>query len=67
MDISSLKQQFDAELAAAASEADLRALRDRYLARKGGLLSTLLKDVASTSVLPSAATPTSSNNTSTPR
>jgi phenylalanyl-tRNA synthetase alpha chain len=47
MDISSLKQQFDAELAAAASEADLRALRDRYLARKGGLLSTLLKDVAS--------------------
>jgi phenylalanyl-tRNA synthetase alpha chain len=47
MDISSLKQQFDAELAGAASEAELRALRDRYLARKGGLLSTLLKDVAS--------------------
>jgi phenylalanyl-tRNA synthetase alpha chain len=47
MDISSLKQQFDAELAGAASEAELRALRDRYLARKGGLISTLLKDVAS--------------------
>jgi phenylalanyl-tRNA synthetase alpha chain len=47
MDISSLRQQFDAELAGAASEADLRALRDRYLARKGGLMSTLLKDVAS--------------------
>jgi len=47
MDISSLKQQFDAELASAASEAQLRALRDRYLARKGGLISTLLKDVAS--------------------
>jgi phenylalanyl-tRNA synthetase alpha chain len=46
MDISSLKQQFDAELASAAGEAELRALRDRYLARKGGLVSTLLKDVA---------------------
>jgi phenylalanyl-tRNA synthetase alpha chain len=48
MDIPSLRQNFDRELAAAASEADLRALRDRYLARKGGLVSALLKDVAST-------------------
>src|SRR5437879_3086086 len=47
MDIPSLQHQFDAELASAASEAELRALRDRYLARKGGLLSILLKDVAS--------------------
>src|SRR6187549_3813737 len=47
MDISSLKQQFDAELASAAGEAGVRALRDRYLARKGGLISALLKDVAS--------------------
>jgi phenylalanyl-tRNA synthetase alpha chain len=47
MDISSVRAQFERELAAAASEADLRALRDRYLARKGGLVSTLLKDVAS--------------------
>ena len=47
MDILFLKQQFDSELAAVASEADLRALRDRYLARKAGLISTLLKDVAS--------------------
>jgi phenylalanyl-tRNA synthetase alpha chain len=47
MDIPSLRQQFDAELASARSEADLRALRDRYLARKGGLVSALLKDVAS--------------------
>jgi phenylalanyl-tRNA synthetase alpha chain len=47
MDISSLRAQFERERAAAASEADLRALRDRYLARKGGLVSTLLKDVAS--------------------
>ena len=46
MDISSHKQQFDRDLAAAASEADLRALRDRYLARKGGVVSTLLKEVA---------------------
>jgi phenylalanyl-tRNA synthetase alpha chain len=47
MDPSSLRQQFDRELADAASEAELRTLRDRYLARKGGLVSTLLKDVAS--------------------
>ena len=47
MDIASLKQQFTAELARAASEADLRALRDKYLARKGGVVSTLLKQVAS--------------------
>jgi phenylalanyl-tRNA synthetase alpha chain len=46
MDIASLRQQFDAELASAASDAELRALRDRYLARKGGLVSTLLKEVA---------------------
>jgi phenylalanyl-tRNA synthetase alpha chain len=47
VDIASLKQQFTAELARAASEADLRALRDKYLARKGGVVSTLLKQVAS--------------------
>jgi phenylalanyl-tRNA synthetase alpha chain len=49
MDTSSLKQQFVSELAGAGSEAELRALRDKYLARKGGLVSTLLKDVASAS------------------
>jgi phenylalanyl-tRNA synthetase alpha chain len=47
LEISSLRAQFERELAAAASEAELRALRDRYLARKGGLVSNLLKDVAS--------------------
>jgi phenylalanyl-tRNA synthetase alpha chain len=47
LEISSLRAQFERELAAAASEAELRALRDRYLARKGGLISSLLKDVAS--------------------
>jgi phenylalanyl-tRNA synthetase alpha chain len=46
MDIPTLRQQFDRDLAAAASEADLRALKGRYLARKGGVVSTLLKEVA---------------------
>jgi phenylalanyl-tRNA synthetase alpha chain len=46
MNVASLQQQFAFDLAAAASEADLRALRDKYLARKGGLVSNLLKDVA---------------------
>jgi phenylalanyl-tRNA synthetase alpha chain len=47
LEISSLKAQFERELASAASDAELRVLRDRYLARKGGLVSNLLKDVAS--------------------
>jgi phenylalanyl-tRNA synthetase alpha chain len=46
MDIPSLQLQFDAELASAASEGELRALKDRYLSRKNGLISALLKDVA---------------------
>jgi phenylalanyl-tRNA synthetase alpha chain len=45
--IDDVRQQFDRDLASAASEADLRAVRDRYLARKGGLVSSLLKAVAS--------------------
>ncbi len=44
--IETLRRQFDAELAQVAAEDDLRALRDRYLARKGGLVSSLLKAVA---------------------
>ncbi len=44
--IESLRAEFASELAAVASEAELRALRDRYLARKGGLVSNLLKQVA---------------------
>jgi phenylalanyl-tRNA synthetase alpha chain len=47
VDIPALKQQFDREIAAATGEPALRVLRDRYLARKGGLISILLKDVAS--------------------
>jgi len=47
MDIASVQQQFDSELRTAASEAELRAVRDRYLARQGGIVSDLLKAVAS--------------------
>jgi phenylalanyl-tRNA synthetase alpha chain len=42
-DVDKLRQQFYRDLANAASEADLRVVRDRYLARKGGLVSALLK------------------------
>jgi phenylalanyl-tRNA synthetase alpha chain len=49
VDISSLKSQFDAELAAVADEPGIRALRDRYLARKGGVVTALMKEVASAS------------------
>ena len=45
--IESLRAQFERDLAAAVSEADLRAVRDRYLARKGGLVSALLKALGS--------------------
>src|SRR5215471_6429458 len=47
MDIPDLQRTFERELASIASEADLRELRDRYLARKGGVAANLLKDVAS--------------------
>ena len=43
--IDSLREQFERDLASASSEADLRAVRDRYLSRKGGLVSGLLKDL----------------------
>jgi phenylalanyl-tRNA synthetase alpha chain len=44
--IDDLRAQFDRDLATVASDADLRAVRGRYLARKGGLVSALLKGVA---------------------
>jgi phenylalanyl-tRNA synthetase alpha chain len=47
MDIPSLTSQFDSELAAVSDEPGIRALRDKYLARKGGLVSNLMKEVAS--------------------
>jgi phenylalanyl-tRNA synthetase alpha chain len=42
-DVEKLRQQFERDLAGAASDAALRSVRDRYLARKGGLVSALLK------------------------
>ena len=45
--IDSLRTQFRTDLAAAASEAEVRAVRDRFLARKGGLVSGLLKSLGS--------------------
>src|SRR6266540_520590 len=50
MDIDSLKQLFADDLANAGSEADLRALRDKYLSRKNGLISAFLKAVAAAPV-----------------
>ncbi len=53
---------FEVELADARSEADLRGVRDRYLARKGGLVSGLLKSLGQarrpTTVPDSASSPT---------
>jgi phenylalanyl-tRNA synthetase alpha chain len=46
--IEDLRQQFEAELANARTEPDLRAVRDRYLARKGGLVSAVLKSLGQT-------------------
>ena len=43
--IDSLRTQFAADLAQATGEAALRAVRDRYLSRKGGLVSGLLKSL----------------------
>jgi len=41
--LESLRQQFEQDLANAGTEADLRTLRDKYLSRKGGLVSAWLK------------------------
>jgi phenylalanyl-tRNA synthetase alpha chain len=48
-DVEKLREQFDRDLAGAATEADLRAVRDRYLSRKGGLVSSLLKGLGQVS------------------
>jgi phenylalanyl-tRNA synthetase alpha chain len=42
-DVDRLREQFERDLTDATSEAALRAVRDRYLSRKGGLVSSLLK------------------------
>jgi len=44
--IARLREEFDAALAGAASDRDLQAVRDRYLARKGGVIAVLMKAVA---------------------
>ena len=46
-DIASLRSGFEQDLAQAPDEPALRAVRDRYLARKGGLVSALLKTLGS--------------------
>jgi phenylalanyl-tRNA synthetase alpha chain len=46
-DIDALRAQFEQELAEAAGEPEIRAVRDRYLSRKGGLVSGLLKALGS--------------------
>src|SRR6476659_6357487 len=46
-DIEQLRARFEADLAAADAPAALRAVRDRYLSRKGGLVSALLKALGS--------------------
>jgi len=43
--IDALRAEFDRDLAAATTVAALRAVRDRYLSRKGGLVSALLKSL----------------------
>jgi phenylalanyl-tRNA synthetase alpha chain len=45
--LESLRRQFEQDLAGTAAESDLRAIRDRYLSRKGGLVSALLKTLGS--------------------
>jgi phenylalanyl-tRNA synthetase alpha chain len=52
--IEALRAQFEADLGAAQGEAALRAVRDRYLSRKGGLVSALMKALGSA---PPAARP----------
>jgi phenylalanyl-tRNA synthetase alpha chain len=45
--IDALRAEFERDLGAATGETELRAVRDRYLARKGGQLSGLLKALGS--------------------
>jgi phenylalanyl-tRNA synthetase alpha chain len=45
--IDALRAEFERDLGAATGETEIRAVRDRYLARKGGRLSGLLKALGS--------------------
>src|SRR3954470_8774572 len=40
------RKLFDADMAAAANEADVRAVRDKHLSRHNGLITALMKTVA---------------------
>jgi phenylalanyl-tRNA synthetase alpha chain len=46
VDIERLRAEFQAALAGASTDQDLRAVRDRFLGRKGGIVATLMKAVA---------------------
>jgi phenylalanyl-tRNA synthetase alpha chain len=46
-DIERLRADFTDQLARVSTEQEIRAVRDRYLARKGGLVAALMKEVAS--------------------
>jgi phenylalanyl-tRNA synthetase alpha chain len=45
--IDEVRREFQRDLAAASNESGLRSVRDRYLARKGGRVSALLKSLGS--------------------
>ena len=49
-DIARLRAEFQQELARLSSESDLQSLRDKYLGRKGGAVTALMKSMASASV-----------------
>ena len=46
-DIARLRTEFQQELARVSSESDLQSLRDKYLGRKSGAVTALMKSVAS--------------------
>jgi phenylalanyl-tRNA synthetase alpha chain len=50
MDIAELQRTIEREIGSIKTDADLRAVRDRYLARKGGIISNLLKDLTAAPV-----------------
>jgi phenylalanyl-tRNA synthetase alpha chain len=45
--LDTLRDQFERDLASAGTESSLRAIRDKYLSRKGGLVSGVLKTLGS--------------------
>ena len=49
MSITDLKTQFAGDLSAVATDADLKALRDKYLGRKGGAVTGLMKALGAAS------------------